>query len=298
MPTLRQIKSFINVADSGSFAKAAEKAYVSSTALIQQINMLEENIGFTLFHRNRKGISLTESGTFFYTQMRQLLNSLDQAVEEGQRIEKQAAENLLLGYVNWRPSIVAREFVSFYHQCGGQKRICLSRKAWGEIAFAVKNGELDACISPENEPLRQAGLQYIRLESHPLYLGIPLKNPLSQKRSIVYEDLAGQTLVVPPQGYFDMTDQFCQRLEERHVSFHKRVEADNLQSNLLCLQENACRINSSINKDEDPQLAYRPLESDVSYCICFAFRPEKASVFKDILPIVSEYAAMHPHAAP
>ena len=39
-----QIKTFIVVADAGSFNKAAEQLYVSSTAIIKQINLLESEL--------------------------------------------------------------------------------------------------------------------------------------------------------------------------------------------------------------------------------------------------------------
>ena len=61
-----QIKTFIVVADAGSFNKAAEQLYVSSTAIIKQINLLESRVGVRLFERSHKGLSLTAAGKVFY----------------------------------------------------------------------------------------------------------------------------------------------------------------------------------------------------------------------------------------
>ena len=47
-----QIKTFIVVADAGSFNKAAEQLFVSSTAIIKQMNLLEEQVGVRLFNRS------------------------------------------------------------------------------------------------------------------------------------------------------------------------------------------------------------------------------------------------------
>ena len=47
----KQLETFICVADSGSFSKAAEKLYLSTTAVIKQINLLEDSLGLTLFSR-------------------------------------------------------------------------------------------------------------------------------------------------------------------------------------------------------------------------------------------------------
>ena len=42
-----QLTTFVQVADSGSFNKAAEALYISSTAVIKQINALEKHLGPT-----------------------------------------------------------------------------------------------------------------------------------------------------------------------------------------------------------------------------------------------------------
>ena len=52
-----QLTTFVQVADSGSFNKAAEALYISSTAVIKQINALEKHLDLTLFSRTNHGIA-------------------------------------------------------------------------------------------------------------------------------------------------------------------------------------------------------------------------------------------------
>lgn len=56
-----QLDTFLKVADSGSISKAAEKLYISTTAVIKQINILEQGIGVKLFVRTHRGLKLTEA---------------------------------------------------------------------------------------------------------------------------------------------------------------------------------------------------------------------------------------------
>ena len=51
-----QLKTFIRVADAGSFNKAAEESYITPTAIIKQINLLEGSLGVKLFERTRRGL--------------------------------------------------------------------------------------------------------------------------------------------------------------------------------------------------------------------------------------------------
>jgi DNA-binding transcriptional LysR family regulator len=62
-----QLETFIRVADAGSFSKAAEEGYITPTAVIKQINILESNLGLRLFKRTHRGLALTESGRSLYS---------------------------------------------------------------------------------------------------------------------------------------------------------------------------------------------------------------------------------------
>lgn len=63
----RQLSSFIETAKLGSFSKAASVLFISPAALIQQINLLERDLGFPLFNRTNHGVTLTENGVHFLT---------------------------------------------------------------------------------------------------------------------------------------------------------------------------------------------------------------------------------------
>ena len=69
----RRLKAFILVADCGSFSKAAALSYISTPAMVRQINMLEESTGLQLFDRTPQGVSLTRAGERFYQSAKQIL---------------------------------------------------------------------------------------------------------------------------------------------------------------------------------------------------------------------------------
>lgn len=68
-----QLETFIAVADAGSFNKAAEQLYVTPTAVIKQINHLEERLDLKLFNRSSRGLTLTKSGESLYNDAKYLI---------------------------------------------------------------------------------------------------------------------------------------------------------------------------------------------------------------------------------
>ena len=61
-----QLDTFIQVADAGSFSKAAEALFISPTAVMKQINLLEDSLTVQLFERSPRGLTLTNAGKSYY----------------------------------------------------------------------------------------------------------------------------------------------------------------------------------------------------------------------------------------
>ena len=68
-----QLETFLRVADAGSFNKAAEESYITPTAVIKQINLLEESLGVKLFDRSHRGLQLTKAGRSMYQDARYII---------------------------------------------------------------------------------------------------------------------------------------------------------------------------------------------------------------------------------
>lgn len=61
-----QLDTFLRVADASSFNKAAEESYITSAAVIKQINLLESRLNVQLFERTHRGLILTKAGKSLY----------------------------------------------------------------------------------------------------------------------------------------------------------------------------------------------------------------------------------------
>ena len=68
-----QLETFLKVADAGSFNKAAEEAFITPTAVIKQVNLLEDSLGVKLFVRSHRGLTLTKAGHSLYKDARYII---------------------------------------------------------------------------------------------------------------------------------------------------------------------------------------------------------------------------------
>ena len=96
---LKQIEYYLAVVDCGSFSEAAEKCFISQSAVSQQIKALEKELGVELLERHNRTFTLTESGKVFYRKCTVLLNDLKTIVRETQIAERGARTVFRVGYL-------------------------------------------------------------------------------------------------------------------------------------------------------------------------------------------------------
>jgi DNA-binding transcriptional LysR family regulator len=85
MDRLAALQVFAQVVESGSFAKAAERLNLSTSAASRQVAELEAHLQARLLNRTTRRVSLTESGRAFYERSVQLLADLEEAEQEAAR---------------------------------------------------------------------------------------------------------------------------------------------------------------------------------------------------------------------
>lgn len=103
---LRQLRSFVAVADELHFGRAAERLYISGPAMSQQIIALERDVGVQLFVRDRRGVQLTAAGHSLVRDAREIL-SMVEAARGRLRQATALGSPLRLGYVSWLPGDIA-----------------------------------------------------------------------------------------------------------------------------------------------------------------------------------------------
>lgn len=76
----RRLHTFLTVAEAGSFTRAGRELNLSQSAVSRQVSLLEETLSTSLFHRNSRGLVLTEAGEDFYETIRAMANKLAMGV--------------------------------------------------------------------------------------------------------------------------------------------------------------------------------------------------------------------------
>src|SRR5580693_5426303 len=95
---LRQLRYFVEIADQGSFTKAAETLAIAQPALTTQVQKLEAELGAQLFLRTARGIILTEIGTEVRAHAQRTLDAADATLRVARLAGEVANARLIVGF--------------------------------------------------------------------------------------------------------------------------------------------------------------------------------------------------------
>ena len=200
----RQLKSFLLAAELKSFSKAAESSFISTSALIGQINLLEKDIGFSLFNRTYHGIALTPSGQVFYSAAKDILDRYEAAVLEGKRLSISEDPSLSIACPH-------EQFPAFLMKA---YQICLKRFPMIKISFvpasfesqldAVLKGQADLCFTAEPDIPFLKGLSFTLLAQDTYSFCMNPGHPLACKEKITPDLLSPYHILCGKYSYLKL----------------------------------------------------------------------------------------------
>lgn len=191
----RQLHSFILAADTKSFSKAAHLSYVSTPALIQQINLLEENVGFHLFNRTNHGVTLTSAGESFYISAKKILNIFDDACTQGQALEKTGVPSLKIACpLEQFPAFLLTAYEEFHNEYSNATIDFISTSFNNHIS-AIAEGTADLSVIAQPNEKYLNGLLFSCLCQDTYSFCMRPNHPLAQLSTITLEDLKNTRII-------------------------------------------------------------------------------------------------------
>ena len=193
-------RAFVVAADTGSFSKAAEALSYTPSGVNQLVTALEKELGFPLFRRNTKGVSLTENGRLLLPAIRKFLRQEDRIFELSAEMN-----GLLIGSVNiaayssiathWLPAVI-RDFQENYPHV----EIKLMEGIWQEVSqwLEERTADIGFLSYQENMPF-----EWIPLAEDPMLALLPRNHPLAGADCYPLKRCEQDSFIMPALGCDD-----------------------------------------------------------------------------------------------
>ncbi|HYJ89699.1 MAG TPA: LysR family transcriptional regulator [Pyrinomonadaceae bacterium] len=226
---IETLKVFCDLVDLQSFSLAAERNFITQSAVSQQIRSLEDKYKRRLLERvrGRREVRLTPAGEVFYKESRNVLASYDHLEESLRGLVGRIGGTIKVSTIysvgiHELPTKV-REFMTKFPAA----KIDLEYSRTTRVVRDVLNGTVELGILAFPEPRR--GLTIVPMPSHRLVLIVPPDHKFAKRSKLSVKDIQGQDFVhferdVPTRKAIDKI------LRDHGVEVHKVAEFDNIET--------------------------------------------------------------------
>jgi DNA-binding transcriptional LysR family regulator len=196
---LRQLRSFVAVAEELHFRRAAERLRMAQPSVSQQIRTLEAELGVRLFERSRRGATLTPAGSALLGEARDLLHRADQAVAVTRATGLGHRGRLRLSLTRSLTGGVAGAIVDAYRARYPEVELDLTLGTTMLHVEQLLAGDID--VGFVRPPLEVPGLEELWLGREPMVCVLPRGHPLTRRTTVRSRDLHGEPLVWWPESH-------------------------------------------------------------------------------------------------
>lgn len=187
--SIQRLPIFLSAAEHLNFTKAAEEQHISQTAVSQQIKLLEKELGFQLFVRGKRGVTLTPAGAEYHRQCKKLMSQYETAVANGQKVAGGLTNSLTVGYAGAYELWNATKLIRGYCQSYPDSQVDLRFATYQVLLEEVNSGKIDIAVICEFGVELGEWLAAKDLSNDPCVLMISSDHPLAKKKELSRADL-------------------------------------------------------------------------------------------------------------
>lgn len=277
-----QLLTFIAVAKNGSFSKTAEAMFISPTAVMKQIDSLEERLGVTLFKRTNHGLQLTDAGQSVLSDAKYLVDYATRAEDKARGIDREENQrSIRIGTSVMTPAKFILDIWTEIQDIAPNLKVeLIPFENTPENAREILSNlgmQIDVVAGIYDEDFKEKrGLQTVLLEDKKVSFAVPLTCPLAAKHSISPEDLKQTGAMFIKRGrnvYIDDLRMVCENVGVKVTEFN----FFNLAAFNEAVKQNIPIIAISGWENVHPLLKIVPSETRVTvpYGIMYSLEPSK-----------------------
>ena len=210
MPTLKQFRYLVALANTLHFRRAAEQCHVSQPTLSGQLQELEERLGVQLVERSRRAqVVLTPIGRTIAERARIVLRDVQDIVDLGKHGQQWLDGTIKLGALPTLGPYLLPHVLPELHQSHPSLKLYVREGMPAPLIRSLEEGDLDLLLFPM--PIREADLDSARIFREQLWVVLPSDDPLAAKEEIERNDLGGKTVLALEPGHrlYEQVAELC-----------------------------------------------------------------------------------------
>lgn len=282
----KYLEIFIEVADCGSFTKAAEKLYISPTTIMKQMNLMENELGIVLLNRTNKGITLTDSGKQIYKDAKFIINFCNESIKNSKKLQNKNSHIVTIGTSLICP---CKPLMDLWYKISDDypefkiKILPFEENHTNILSTLKSNGTiLDFVVSPCDSKNWLENFDFFKLGEYRFCIAIPNGDPLAKKEIINIKDLSNKKVMVITGGDSDLNETIfnlikteCENVEIKSAPLFYDINVFN-----ECEESGSLLVTLECWKDIHPAFKTIPLAFDktMPYGMIYSKTPSEDAI--------------------
>lgn len=289
-----QLNAFVTAVECGSFTKAAEKLFISPTAIMKQINSLENHLGMKLINRTNQGIKLTPAGELVYKDALFIFDYSEKSIEKARQYSQEYEKTFCVGTSILNP---CKPFMDLWYKLSPQfpgyrlNIVPFDDEHTNIIAEVSSLGEkFDFLTGVCDSASWLDRCSFLKLGEYKKCVAVNANHRLANKKIIRLSDLAGENLMMVKAGDSGVNDRIraflCNNYPEINIIdtphfydmsvFNRCAQSDNVLLTIECWQ------------DVHPLLVTIPVEWDFTIPFGVLYAKDPPEDVKRLISIIEE----------
>lgn len=206
------LRYFVSIAETGSFTKSALANNVAQSALSRRVRDLETDVGTVLFHRNGRGVVLTEPGETFLARARGILAEVEALRQDMRHAAGQLDGTVTLAVPPSVGLVLLAPLLSRIRDEHPRIRMKVLEGFSGHVADWLASGKVDLAVLYKLKSSALLDAEHLLFED--MYLvSAPQAPAIGREGTVRLADLAAEELALPglPHGLRSLVDEAATR---------------------------------------------------------------------------------------
>jgi len=193
---IKGLQYFIAAAEKLNFTSAARECHITQTAMSLHISKMEDNLGFQLFNRGKRGVELTGAGNHFYHQALSIVRLYETAVHNGLEIAAGAEGILRVLVLSSAEGFVFKKQLRTFRERHPKVNLSVLVRDSSQMVSSLKNGDIDIAIGPPEDMECEPDISVIPLREDPAIAVCSERHPFAALEKVTAEHLKNERVIV------------------------------------------------------------------------------------------------------
>lgn len=197
---LRKLQYFVSIAECGNFTIAAEKNYISQSALSKQISDLEYELRISLFTRSKGRAFITPEGKALLPYARNILSQSNDLAYQAKLLSKTSSGNLLIGYSGTYEYDYICHIIHCFSKKHPHSNLSFKREHHGTLNYLIRSGKYDVVFTIQDTNIRgnciNSEIGWIPIIKCKMCVIVSISHKLAAKEFVTLKDLEDEQQII------------------------------------------------------------------------------------------------------